>query len=68
VTSPVKRGSRPGTVGASILRLGVLVAGVTLVTAWLSSELVYQVRVTLDDDGGLVPFASKPGREQPERV
>jgi hypothetical protein len=30
--------------------------GATIVTGWIGCELVYQMRLALDDDGGLVPF------------
>jgi hypothetical protein len=39
-----------------LVRLGLVGAGFAVVTAWLGVELVYQVRVTLDDDGGVVPY------------
>ena len=40
------------------VRLAVAAIGLATLTAWLSSELVYQVRLTLDDDAGLMPFDS----------
>ncbi len=33
--------------------LGILGAGLALVTAWLGGELVYRLRVAVDDDAGL---------------
>ena len=38
---------------AAPLVLGLLGAGVALVTAWLGGELVYRLRVAVDDDAGL---------------
>lgn len=35
------------------LIVGLLGAGVALVTAWLGGELVYRLRVAVDDDAGL---------------
>ena len=35
------------------LLLGLLGAGLALVTAWLGGELVYRLRVAVDDDAGL---------------
>jgi hypothetical protein len=39
-----------------LFRVGLVGAGFALLTAWLEVELVYQVHVSLDDDGGVVPY------------
>ena len=43
------------------VRLAILAFGATMVTAWLGSELVYHVRVALDDDTRLVPYPDADG-------
>lgn len=42
--------------------LGLVAAGMALVTAWLGGELVYRLRVAVDDDAGLNAPSSLSGR------
>ena len=67
VTSLVSRWSnRSSLPDVTPALFGLIGAGIALVTAWLGGELVYRLRVAVDDDAHLDAPSSLSGRETAE--